>query len=202
MTTVPRILIVVASTRTTRFADVPLRWLLERTLHRTDFEFEVLDLRDHPMPFYDLPMSPAMSPRNYTTAEERRIGPILDAADGFLLITNEYNHGYSAALKNLLDHFFVEFNRKPVAFLGYGSVGASRAIEQLRQVTSELEMVSVRPSVHLLGLQMMAIRQDPAAAVDIFASLEPRLDVLLTDLHWWSSALIAARAANADSDAA
>ncbi|HEY4269133.1 MAG TPA: NAD(P)H-dependent oxidoreductase [Galbitalea sp.] len=195
MSTVPHILIIVASTRTTRFADFPLGWVKERTSGRSDFSFEVLDLRENLLPFYDLQSAPSMAPRAYETDLAREIGEKLDAADGFLVITNEYNHGYSAALKNLLDHYFVEFNRKPISYVGYGNAGGSRAIEQLRQVAGELDMVSVRPTVHVFGPQLMEIRQDPSAAPRIFASLEPRLELLLSDLHWWASALHTARAA-------
>lgn len=196
MTSVPRILIIVASTRTLRFADLPLAWLRERTARHPEFEFDELDLREVTLPFYDLPAAPALAPRQYTTDEERALGEILDRADGYLVITNEYNHGYSAALKNLLDHFFVEFNHKPISFLGYGNVGGSRAIEQLRLVAAELDMVSVRPTVHLFGFQMAPVRQDAEARAEIFAALEPRLELLLADLHWWASALLTARAAD------
>jgi NAD(P)H-dependent FMN reductase len=195
MSTVPNILIIVASTRTARFADFPLAWVQERTAGRSDFAFQVLDLRDNLLPFYDLQSAPAMAPRVYETELARTIGEKLDAADGFLVITNEYNHGYSAALKNLLDHYFVEFNRKPISYVGYGNAGGSRAIEQLRQVAGELDMVSVRPTVHVFGPQLMAIRQDASTAAGIFESLEPRLELLLTDLRWWASALHTARAA-------
>jgi NAD(P)H-dependent FMN reductase len=193
MPSVPHILIIVASTRTTRFADFPLAWILDRAARHPEFTFEVFDLRDHPLPFYDLPAAPALAPRQYSSNEERAIGEILDRSDGYLILTNEYNHGYSAALKNVLDHFFAELNRKPVSFMGYGNVGGSRAIEQLRQVAAELDMVSVRPTVHVFGSQMLAVRTDPEARAAIFAALEVRLDALFADLHWWASALIAAR---------
>lgn len=202
MASVPRILIVVASTRSTRFADFPLAWLRERIAHHPEFEFEVLDLREITLPFYDLPVPPAMAQRDYSSDDERTLGEILDRADGYLVVTNEYNHGYSAALKNVLDHFFVEFNHKPMSFFGYGNVGGSRAIEQLRLVAAELDMVSVRPTVHIFGTQMAPIRQDAEARAEIFAALEPRLELLLDDLHWWSEALRTARAADAETTAA
>jgi NAD(P)H-dependent FMN reductase len=189
----PHIVIIVASTRAVRFADHAVAWLLERVAHHDEFTFEVLDLRDHPLPFYDLTTAPAMAHRQYSTDEERTVGEILDGADGFLAIVNEYNHGYSAALKNTLDHFFVELKHKPISFFGYGNVGGSRAIEQLRLVIAELDMASVRPTVHLFGPQMMAIRQGGQASAEAFAVIEPRLDALLDDLHWWASALQAAR---------
>ena len=191
----PHIVIIVASTRTTRFADHPLNWVVAETLKHPEFTFEVLDLREHVLATFDSPIPPAAKPREYGSEVERTVGEKLDAADGFLVIANEYNHGYNAAVKNLLDSFFVEWNRKPISFLGYGNVGGARAIEQLRLVADELDMASVRPTVNVLGPQIMAIRggADPLATL---AVLEPRLEALLADLHWWATALKIARAAD------
>jgi len=190
---VPRIAIVIASTRAERFADHPLAWLLEQLGTRDDLELDVIDLRDHPLPFYDLATAPAWAQRTYTTDAERALGERIDAADGFVLLTNELNHGPSAALKNTLDHYFVEWMHKPVAFVGYGNVGGARAIEQLRQVVAELNMVSVRETVGILGFQLAPIRTDPAAAAEIFGLLEPRLKAMTESLLWWTRALKAAR---------
>jgi NAD(P)H-dependent FMN reductase len=195
MPTTPHIVIIVASIRPTRFADHPLKWILAETPKHPEFTFEVLDLRDEVLPIYDLAGSPAMRPREYASEAEGSIGKRLDAADGFLVIANEYNHGYTPAIKNLLDLFFVEWNRKPISFVGYGNVGGARAIEQLRLVIDELDMASVRPTVNLLGPQIMAIR-DGVDAVEALAVLDPRLDALLADLHWWATALKAARDAD------
>ncbi|MCU1524309.1 MAG: NAD(P)H-dependent oxidoreductase [Microbacteriaceae bacterium] len=191
---VPTLAIIVASTRSTRFADLPLSWILERLGARDDLAIEVIDMRDHQLPYFDSPTPPGRAPRVYYTDAERVIGEALDRADGYLVITNEFNHGYSAALKNVLDHYFVEFHRKPIAFVGYGNVGASRAIEQLRQVAAELEMVSTRHAVHIMGTQMLQIRAEPGSAKEIFDAMNDRLDVVVADLIWWATALQAARA--------
>ena len=196
MTSVPHIVIVVASQRTNRFADYPLRWLLEQTKSRTDFTFEVLDLRDHTLPSEILQNAPSMAPRQYVSDDHRAIGELLDRADGFIVLANEYNHGYSAPLKNTLDHYFVELNRKPMAFIGYGSVGGARAIEQLRQVIAELDMASVRPTVNILPPFIMQIRAGNENVTEVFAPLQVRLTPLLDDLHWWASALKVARDAD------
>ncbi len=190
------IAIIVASTRATRFADIPLAWLVDQTAGHDDLDFTILDLRDYPLPYFDLAIPPAMAPRQYINDEHERLGKALDAADGFIILTNEYNHSFSAALKNTIDHFFAELVRKPVAFVGYGNVGGARAIEQLRQVIDELDMASVRPTVNILGLQMMAIRADGQEPAAVFAPLIPRLDALLADLRWWTVALGNARAAD------
>jgi NAD(P)H-dependent FMN reductase len=188
-----RIAMVVASTRTVRFADHIAAWVEESLETRGDLELDVIDVREIALPYYDLPVPPALAHRAYTSEAERELGERLDAADGFVIITHEFNHGYSAALKNVLDYFFAEFEHKPVAFVGYGNVGGARAIEQLRQVVAELNMVSVRESVHVLGHQFSAVRSGGDAAAEVFAGLAPRLTAMTDHLVWWARALSAAR---------
>ena len=108
-------------------------------------------------------------------------------------MTAEYNHGYPAVLKNALDHLFAEFNRKPVAFVGYGNVGGARAIEQLRQVVVELEMAPLRHAVHILPHVMIEVMQADEFLPAMFSPLDERLDLLVRDLVWWAAALAAAR---------
>ncbi len=106
---------------------------------------------------------------------------------------HEFNHGYSAPQKNVLDYYFAEFEHKPVAFVGYGNVGGSRAIEQLRQVIVELNMDSVREGVHILGPHFPAIRAGGDAAAEVLTTLEPRLTTMTDHLLWWAHALTVAR---------
>ena len=183
-----RIAVLVASTRTNRFADHPLAWVLPKL---DDFKVDLIDLRDVTLPFYDLPTPPAMAFRQYSSDVERDLGERLEAADGFLVITNEFNHGYSAALKNVLDHYFIELSHKPIAFVGYGNAGGSRAIEQLRQVVIELDMVPIKYSVNIMGPQYFAAREG-APVDEAFAPLETPLARLLDSLTWWADATTAA----------
>jgi len=196
MTSTPlRIAVIIASTRATRFADQIAPWVDHQLRARQEIEVEMIDVRDVALPYYDLPTPPALARRQYTSEDERTLGQRIDAADGFVIVTNEFNHGYSAALKNVLDHYFAEFEHKPVAFVGYGNVGGARAIEQLRQVVAELNMVSVRESVHVLGMQFPAVRDGGQAALDVFAALEPRMTAMIDHLVWWGRALTTARRA-------
>jgi NAD(P)H-dependent FMN reductase len=178
-----------------RFADDVAPWVQRRLAANSGIELEVIDVRDVTLPFYDLPVPPAKALRQYSSEAERALGARLDAADGYVVVTNEFNHGYSAALKNVLDHYFAEFEHKPVAFIGYGNVGGARAIEQLRQVVAELNMVSVRESVHIFGSQFPAVREGGDAAAAVFDPLEPRLTVMVEHLLWWARALRTARQA-------
>jgi NAD(P)H-dependent FMN reductase len=97
-----------------------------------------------------------------------------------------------------MDWTFVEWRRKPIAFVGWGNVGGARAVEQLRQVAVEFEMAPLRHAVHILPETMIAARQteDPADT-SVFAPLEPRLTMLADDLGWWTATL--ARGRNSDS---
>lgn len=185
--------LIIGSTRPTRFADKPAAWIVDRLTARDDMKLDVVDLRDHPLPFYDAERSPALTQRDYATPELAAWGQTLDQADGYIVLAAEYNHGPTGVLKNALDVVFPELNRKPIAFVGYGSVGGARAIEQLRMVAVEMEMAPLRHAVHILPDVFAAARAAEVGDVEVFAPLDARLTRLADDLVWWSEALSAAR---------
>jgi NAD(P)H-dependent FMN reductase len=185
-----RLLVINSTVREGRFSDHVAQWVVDGLRRRADAEVDLLDLRDHPLPFFDGP-APAMTPREYANDAVRAFAERVDAADGFVILTGEYNHGYTGVLKNALDWTFAEWNRKPITFVGWGNVGGARAIEQLREVSVELEMAPLRHAVHILPPQLIEVRKSGSTeALDV---LEPRLDLLAADLLWWSHALRAAR---------
>src|SRR5690606_9232938 len=127
-----RLEVIVASVRPERFAPVVADWFLATVRERREFDTGVLDLREIALPA-DLTETPAV-------ADFRaRLG----AADAFVAITSEYNHGYPASLKTAFDSAKHEWRAKPIGFVSYGGMsGGRRAVEQLRQVVAELHMVS------------------------------------------------------------
>jgi NAD(P)H-dependent FMN reductase len=124
---------IVGSTRQNRFADTPVKWLVEGAAARTDLKLEVLDLRDYKLPFFNEPASPAYTGGVYTQPEAEAWRKRIGEFDAFLATVAEYNHGPTAVLKNAFDSAYLEWQRKPIAFVGYGGVGAARAIEHLRE---------------------------------------------------------------------
>jgi NAD(P)H-dependent FMN reductase len=188
-----RIAIVQASTRQGRFSDKPTTWVTAGLTARADVDVDVIDLREHLLPFFDQ-APPAYTLRNYPTEDVARLGRRIDRADGFVILTPEYNHGYSAVLKNAMDHTFVEWRRKPIAFVGWGNVGGARAIEQLRGVSVEFEMAPLRHAVHILPDLMRPAMNAEVFDPAVFEPLKPRLDLLIDDLLWWAGALATARA--------
>jgi NAD(P)H-dependent FMN reductase len=187
----PKIAIIISTTRPTRFGDKPAQWLYDIAAARGDMEVELVDLRDFPLPFFEEVASNAWVPSKGEAAQawQKKVAEF----DGYVFVTAEYNHSVSAVLKNALDNAYVEWNRKPCAFLGYGSVGAARAIEQLRLIAIELKMAPSRAAVHIQGGDFMAVWQGGKPISDL-DYLPPLAKDMLDDLMWWTEALSAARA--------
>jgi len=188
-----RIQVITGTTRQGRFSERVTDWVLRHLGRRPEFELEPVDLRNHPLPFFD-GAAPAKTGRDYPRDDVARLGQTLDRAEGFVVLTGEYNHGYPAVLKNAMDWTFVEWRHKPITFVGWGNVGGARAIEQLRAVAVEFEMAPLRHAVHILPDVMLPVmRAGDAADASLFAPLEPKLELLAEDLVWWTRALSAAR---------
>ncbi|MFJ5075745.1 NADPH-dependent FMN reductase [Streptomyces sp. NPDC088553] len=174
--------LVVASDREGRFAPVVTDWFRSRLAEREDFTVTVVDLAE-----IDLPTSLSYDPSPAVRTELAKVTPVLEAADAFVVVTPEYNHSFPAALKNLIDRHYTEWQVKPVGFVSYGGMsGGLRAVEQLRQVYAEMHAVTVRDTVsfhHAHGLfDEDGRHKDPAAA-------EGAAKALLDQLGWWGRAL-------------
>jgi NAD(P)H-dependent FMN reductase len=189
----PHIAIIIGSTRATRFADKPAQWMLKQAQARDDMTVELVDLRDFDLPLFDEPASnkwmPSSDPK--AVAWQKKIAEF----DGFIFVTAEYNHSITGALKNALDQAYNEWNRKPMGAIGYGGVGAARAVEHLRNIAVELAMVPVHGAVHIAGGDFMAVH--PLGANGEIATIEDHLlgaaTDLLNDIVWWANATKAAR---------
>jgi NAD(P)H-dependent FMN reductase len=182
----PRIGIVIGSTRDGRFGEKPAHWIYETAKQRTDLAFDLIDLRDHPLPFFNEPRSPAFGPVNNEAA--RLWAGKLATLDGLIIVTPEYNHGSSAVLKNALDYAYKEFNRKPIGFVGYGAVGAARAVEQLRLIAIAPQMAPVAHAVHIGMVEFLGIMQQGKTFED-FPHLAQAANRLLDEMSWWAKVL-------------
>ena len=186
----PRIGIIVGSTRPGRLADRVLSWLLPFTERQTDLSFETLDLRDFSLPFFEEAASNAYLPTKNEAGQ--RWQQTLEGFDGYIFLTAEYNHAPTAVLKNALDYAYPEWARKPAAFVGYGGVGGARAVEQLRQIATELQMAPLRNAVHIAGGDFVSVARGERQLSEL-EYLNPSAELMLTDLSWWASALKSAR---------
>jgi NAD(P)H-dependent FMN reductase len=194
-----KIAIVISTTRAARFGHKPAQWLKDIADERNDMEVEIVDLRDFPMPFFDEVASNAWAPSKNDVAQrwQKKVAEF----DGYIFVTAEYNHGVPAVLKNALDYAYPEWNKKAAGFVGYGSVGGARAVEQLRLVAAELQLATIRTGVYIQGADFMAVWKDGKDLREI-GYLQQGVKDLLDQLAWWTSALKAARDADVRSKAA
>ncbi|MER8398583.1 NAD(P)H-dependent oxidoreductase [Mesorhizobium sp. M1348] len=193
----PKIAIIIGSTRAARFADVPTQWIAKIAKSHADIDVEVVDLRDFPLPFFDEVASSAWVPSQ--NEEAQRWQKKVAGFDGFIFTAAEYNHGPTAVLKNAIDYAANEWNKKPAGFVGYGSVGGARAVEQLRLHAVELQMAPVKSAVHIAWADFLAVKQGDKK-LDEFEHLNQAATALVNDIAWWARVLKTARQADAVAD--
>lgn len=196
MATKPKIALIIGSTRQHRFADLPAAWMKAQADARGDMDVEVVDLRDFPMPLFDEPASNAYMPTSNAVAVEWQ--KKIASYDGYIFVVAEYNHSVTAVLKNAFDYAAVEWARKPMAAIAYGSMGGARALEHLRGIAIEAQMVPVRNAVHIGGGDFWKVHPGMGGSgnlADIEGALLPSAKATLDDLAWWAGATMAARSA-------
>ena len=185
----PRIAVIIGSTRQSRFADKPADWLMEQVKDHAELYFELVDLRDQDLPFFDEVASnlwvPSQDPRAVAWQEK------LAGFDGFIFIVAEYNRSITGALKNALDQAYKEWNRKPMTALAYGGVGGARALEQLRLMAIELQMVPLRNAIHIAGGDFFKVSPlgENAPMSAIHGHLKGSLDATLSELSFYAKLL-------------
>ncbi len=189
-----KIQVIIGSTRENRFSEKAASWIFEEAKKRPELEVELVDLRDYDLPFFDQPMSPKMSDGKYTNEIAKKWADKIGEADGYIIVSPEYNHGYSAVLKNALDWVYKEWNQKPVGFVSYGGVGGARAVEQLRLVAIELQLMPIHTSINIpWNVYMAVIKPSEDNTEDPYESLETTKTTFLDQLTWATKALKAAR---------
>lgn len=190
----PKIALIIGSTRPTRFADKPAQWMLKQAQARDDMEVELVDLRD-----FDLPLFAEMASNLWMPSSDARAVAWqnkLAEFDGYIFVVAEYNRSVTGSLKNALDQAYKEWVRKPFTAIAYGSVGGTRALEHLRLIGIELQMVPTRNAVHIGMGDFFKVHPlgSNAPIEDIEANILPAAKSSLDDLVWWANATMAARA--------
>jgi NAD(P)H-dependent FMN reductase len=192
----PKLKVIVGSTRPTRAAEHVFPWVLESAQRHGAFDVELIDLRDWQLPFFQEHLGTIgdFADPTYSDPVVKAWNSKIAEGDAFLIVTAEYNHSVPGQLKNAIDSVFVSFalRNKPVGFVGYsvGIAAGTRAVEHLAQIMIEAEAVPLRDTV-LIPFVADAFGADgepanPATAI--------ALTITLDDLAWWSSVLSRARA--------
>jgi NAD(P)H-dependent FMN reductase len=174
-----RVALIYGSTRIGRFCDTVARWAAAQVDASQSFVLDAID------PGQNIQEPPLAAPAGLTCKER------LHQADAFIVVTPEYNHGYPAPLKALIDSSGSVWQAKPVAFVSYGGIsGGLRAVEQLRLVFAELDAVAIRDSVSFASaweqFDSTGVLRNPERA-------NRSMRTLLDRLKWWAVALQDAR---------
>ncbi|MCP9490285.1 MAG: NAD(P)H-dependent oxidoreductase [Solirubrobacteraceae bacterium MAG38_C4-C5] len=165
-------MVIVGSVREGRFGPTVASWFVGRAQRREDLSTDVIDLAAAP--------------------DAQPFASRIDAADAFVIVTPEYNHGYPGPLKTAIDSAGSEWQAKPVGFVSYGGLsGGLRAVEQLRVVFAELHAVTVRETVSFHGARA---RFDERGQPRDRDAVNTAAGAMLDQLAWWARALRQARA--------
>jgi NAD(P)H-dependent FMN reductase len=188
-----KIAVIIGSVRPTRAGDKPAKWIAELAKQTGDFDVELVDLIDYPLPLFDAPASDLWAPTPNAVAAKWQAK--LSEFDGYIIVTAEYNHSVPGALKNAIDWAYKPFIKKAVAFVGYGSLGGARAVEHLRNIVVELQAAPVRHAVHIGGADFMTVLFGQKTWDDILPTYVSFTKELFDNLRWWTAATKAAREA-------
>lgn len=176
--------VIISSTRPTRVGHHVANWFLENVKSVDNLDFEVVDLKDVDLPFLSEKESPMTGKYDSETVKEW--SKTIDGYDGFVMVMAEYNNLPTAPLINALDTLYHEWARKPVAFVGYGTLGAARAIEHMVTMTAKLNMIPL--SANTVGII------EPWSAIDQEGKIDEtfvkgQVQGLVENLSWWISKL-------------
>lgn len=150
MTTNPKkIGIILGSIREGRAGEQIARWVLQRAQARGTHDYQLLDLAEFDVPHLVAATPPGAAQKQYEDEAVTRWSQAVDACDGFIFVTPEYNHSVPGTMKNAFDSLGPEWMRKPVAFVGYGFDSAIRAVEHWRVIVANFSMFDVRNQVAL-----------------------------------------------------
>lgn len=141
--------IIVGSVRITKTGLAIAQNIADMLSARPEITAEIIDLADYNLPFYTDSISPESRKTPITDPILKNWSDKISQADGYIIVSPEYNGGYTAPLKNALDSLYKEWNNKPVALVGYsgGPTGGSSMLAQLRHVTVVLKMIPVATDI-------------------------------------------------------
>jgi NAD(P)H-dependent FMN reductase len=183
--------IILGSTRPHRVGDQVATWVHDIASARSDAKYELVDLRDHPLPHLDEPLSPMLG--QYQQEHTKAWASTIASFDGYVIVTPEYNHGTSGVLKNAIDFLHAEWNDKAIGIVSYGIAGGTGAAAQLRQICGQLGMADVSRQVALMlrtDFQDFTVFRPSEYSAAVLTGL---LDQVVT----WSTALAPLRAESA-----
>jgi len=137
--------IILGTAREGRQSEKVASFMLKEII-KSNLESEIIDVRDYRIIATD---------NTGQSEQAKKLAEKITKADGLIIVSPEYNHGYPGELKMMLDLLYKEYTHKPVGFCGVsaGGLGGSRAVEQLRQVVIQFRMIPICEAVYFSMVQ-------------------------------------------------
>ena len=143
-----KVLVMIGSTRPTRIGGAIGDWIAEQARQAGGWDVTVADLRAMDLPMMNEPKHPRLG--EYEHSHTKQWSALVAQQDAFIIVMPEYNHSYTAPVKNALDYLSQEWQQKPVGLVSYGGVSAGlRATTTLKPVLAALRMVPLTDAVSI-----------------------------------------------------
>lgn len=170
--------VILGTVRKGRATENVAKFVFEQVKKREGVESEMIDIRELNFPANDA--GEQIKDAKFSAACER--------ADGLVIVTPEYNHGYPGMLKHVLDSNLKEYIHKAVGICGVsaGGFGGTRGVQSLLPVLRELGLVTIFWDGNFSGAQQLF---DDAGNMKDRAVHEKRMDKFLGELIWMSKVL-------------
>lgn len=185
----PKLEIIITSTREKRGGLAVAEWFDDFAKRHAGFSTELIDLLHVGLPLLDEPNHPVQ--RKYERAHTKAWSEKVKAADAFVFIVPEYNHGMPPALLNALDFLYHEWNYKPAAFVSYGGLsGGLRSVQMAKPVLTTLKMMPIPEAV---AVPFFTKHISEAGVFDPGDVLDKSATTMLDELLRWTHALATMR---------
>jgi NAD(P)H-dependent FMN reductase len=170
--------VILGTSRKGRASENVAKFVFGEVQKREGVETELIDIRELAFPIDDAGEQ----------IKDPKFSATIERADGLVIVTPEYNHGYPGLLKHVLDSNLQEYIHKAVGVCGVsaGGFGGVRVIENLLPVLRELGLVTIFWDGNFSGAQKLF---DEDGNILDRATHEKHIDKFLGELVWMSKTL-------------
>ncbi len=170
--------VILGTVRQERMSEPVANFVVKQVSQLTDVETELIDIRVLPLPLDNA--GPG--------AKIPAVAELMQRADGFIIVTPEYNHGYPGLLKHFLDLHYAEYVHKAVGVcsVSSGSFAGVRAVEALLSSFKAFGLSPIVPDFNIGDVEKV---MDETGQFKDPATYERRSERFLQELVWMTKTL-------------